>query len=130
MIGENLPPWPVTTLASCAVAAALADLPYADRSRTQNIKHRTLLQHDLQRLRLSTYPSAANFILFQLPSAIDVYDFWHHMIVEHGIVLRACTNYEALQQGHFRAGVRAKKDNARLIEALAESLFSLAPNHL
>jgi threonine-phosphate decarboxylase len=130
LIGENLPPWPVTTLASRAVSAALSDLYYADRSRAQNIEHRTLLQRDLQRLGLSTYPSAANFILFKLPPGIDSYDFWQRMIVEHGVVLRACTNYEGLPNEHFRASIRSKEDNVRLIGALAESLSSFALDHL
>jgi threonine-phosphate decarboxylase len=130
LIDEKLPPWPVTTLASRAVSAALSDLPYADRSRTQNIERRTLLQHDLQRLGLLMYPSVANFILFRLPSGVDPYGFWQHMIVEHRIVLRACTNYEGLPNGHLRASVRTKEDNARLIGALAESLSSSAPGHL
>jgi threonine-phosphate decarboxylase len=129
-IGGNLAPWPVTTLASRAVSAALGDLPYADRSRTQNIEHRTSLQHDLEGLGFLVYPSSANFILFRLSSGIDLDAFWQHMIVKHGIVLRACTNYEGLPQGHLRASVRTKEDNSRLIRALAESLSSLAPDHL
>jgi threonine-phosphate decarboxylase len=128
LITENLPPWPVTTLASRAVGAALTDRHYADRSRIKNIEHRTLLEHDLQQLGLSTYPSVANFILFKLPTEIDLYDFWQHMVVDHGIVLRACDNYEGLPQGHLRTCVRAKEDNAQLIGALAKSLSNLAPN--
>jgi len=129
-IGDNLPPWPVTTLAARAVSAALSDQPDTDRSRAQNIERRTLLQQDLQRLGLSTYPSAANFILFRLPSAIDPQRIWQHMIVEHGIVLRACANYEGLPGGHLRAAVRTNPENARLIAALAASLSSILPESL
>ncbi len=126
LIGENLPPWPVTTLASRAVSAALGDLPYADRSRTQNIERRTALQLDLERLGFSVYPSSANFLLFQLPEGIDPDAFWQDMIVKHGIVLRACTNYEGLSGGYFRTSVRAEEENNRLVRALAESFPDLA----
>lgn len=126
-IGGNLAPWPVTTLASRAVSAALDDLPYADRSRTQNIEHRTSLHHDLEALGLSVHPSSANFILFRLPSGIDLEAFWQHMILKHGIVLRACTNYEDLPTGYLRVSVRTKNDNKRLIAALAEALSGLSP---
>jgi len=121
-LAENLPPWPITTLASRAVSAALGDQGYADRSRTTNIERRTGLQQELEKLGLILYPSAANFVLFRLSSEVDPVAFWQHMIVEHHIVLRACTNYEALPAGHLRVAVRTKEENYCLIEALAESL--------
>jgi len=127
-IGDSVPPWPVTTLASRAVSAALNDQPYADRTRARNIDRRNSLQHELEQLGLLAYPSSANFILFRLCARIDPNLFWQHMIVEHGIVLRACTNYEGLPKGFFRAAVRTEEENSRLIEALIETLFSLAPD--
>jgi threonine-phosphate decarboxylase len=129
-ITESVPPWPVTTLASRAVSAAFGDRPYAERARARNIEGRNSLQHDLERLGLSVYPSSANFILFRLPSEVDSDLFWQHMIVQHGTVLRACTNYEGLPPGHFRAAVRTREENNRLVEALVETLFSVAENHL
>ncbi len=71
------------------------------------------------------YRSSANFILFRLHAGIDPDVFWQHMIVEHGVVLRACTNYEGLPKGFFRAAVRTEEKNNRLIEALVETLFRL-----
>jgi threonine-phosphate decarboxylase len=127
-IDGNLAPWPVTTLASRAVSAALCDLSYADRSLAENIKHRTWLHHDLEELGFSVHPSSANFILFRLPSGIDADVFWQHMIVEYRIVLRACTNYEGLPSGYLRTAVRTKHDNNRLVRALAEALSSLLPD--
>jgi threonine-phosphate decarboxylase len=129
-IGGNLAPWPVTTIASRAASAAFDDLAYAERSRTQNIEHRTSLQHDLEGLGFLVYPSSANFILFRLPLGVDPYGFWQHMIVEHRIVVRACTNYEGLPIGYLRASVRTKEENSRLVAALDESLSILTPNHL
>ena len=121
-ITESVPPWPVTTLASRAVNAALGDRPYAELARAQNLERRNSLQHELERLGLSVYPSSANFILFRVRSEVDSDVFWQHMIVQHGIVLRACTNYEALPHGHFRAAVRTREENNRLVEALVETL--------
>lgn len=127
-IEDNLAPWPVTTLASRAVSAALSDLRYAERSRDRNLANRTSLRRDLEELGFSVCPSCANFILFRLPAGIDSGAFWRHMIVKHGVVLRTCTNYESLPSGYLRASVRAKEENSRLVEALAESLSSLAPD--
>lgn len=129
-IREAVPPWPVTTLASRAVNAALGDQPYADRTRTQNVDRRNSLQQDLERLGLSVYPSSANFLLFRLPSNVDPEAFWQHLIVEHRIVLRNCTNYEGLPHGHFRVAVRTKEENNRLVQALIKTLQRLAGNHI
>ena len=129
-IGDSVPPWPVTTLASRAVSAALGDRPYADRARAHNIERRISLQNALERLGLLVYPSSANFILFRLRAAIDPDIFWQHMIIEHGIVLRACANFDGLPSGHFRAAVRTREQNNRLTAALAQTLFSDSPRFL
>lgn len=121
-LSESLPPWPITTLASRAVSAALEDQPYAVRSRAENIERRISLHNDLEQLGLFVYPSAANFLLFRLPESIDPDRFWQRMIVEHQIVLRSCANYEGLPAGHFRVGVRAPEENVRLSMAISKAL--------
>jgi threonine-phosphate decarboxylase len=124
-IGDNVPPWPVTTLASRAVSAALGDRPYADRARAINLEQRNSLQNDIERLGLLAYPSSANFILFRLNAGIDPDVFWQHMIVEHGIVVRACANYEGLPNAYFRAAIRTREQNHRLCAALAQTLETI-----
>ena len=121
-LAETLPPWPITTLAARGVIAALDDKLYAVRARAANAERRNGLQHGLTELGLITYPSAANFILFQLPSGVELISFWERLIVKHHIVLRACTNYEGLPDGHLRAAVRTEQENMRLTKAVAESL--------
>jgi threonine-phosphate decarboxylase len=124
-IRDNLPPWPVTTLASHAVIAALDDQAYADRSRSENMIRRAALQTDLELLGLTLYPSAANFVLFRLPPAIDPDAFWEYMILENRIVLRSCANYEGLAKGHFRAAIRTQSENKKLATAVAKALSEL-----
>ena len=117
-----LPPWPITTLAARGVVAALDDEPYAVRSRAANAERRSDLQHGLTALGLITYPSAANFILFQLPSGVELISFWERLIVKHRIVVRLCNNYEALPGAYLRAAVRTQQENVSLAKAVAESL--------
>jgi threonine-phosphate decarboxylase len=121
-IADNLPPWPITTLASRAVAVALNDRQYALRTRAENLTRRDLLRRDLEHLGLTVYPAAANFLLFRLPSTIDPRALWEDMIVTHKTVLRSCANYEALTPGHFRIAVRSPVENRRLISALADEI--------
>ena len=117
-INEDLPPWPITTLASCAVTSALADHPFAERTRLQNDLQRTRLSGGLDALGIHTYPSAANFLLLRLPDGASLERLWRHMIVEHHMVLRDCSNYEALPCRHLRAA----EEKDKLVGALAHSL--------
>ena len=121
-IADHLPPWPVTTLAARAVTAALEDSAYALNARSENLAQRSSLARDLTALGLRVYPAAANFLLFQLPSSIDPDSFWQRLITHHGIVLRACANFEGLARGHFRVAVRKPPENTQLIAAIARSL--------
>ena len=132
-VSANLSPWPITTLASRAVSAALNDRSHATRARTENLTRRIALHRDLNLLELPSYPSAANFVLFRLPSQADPDAFWRSMIVEHHMVLRACANFEALPQGHFRAAVRTQQENGQLAAAIAETLSQIEcsrPQHI
>jgi threonine-phosphate decarboxylase len=125
---ETLPPWPITTLASCAVASALADHPFAERTVRHNDRRRTHLGAGLDALGIRSYPSAANFLLLHLPEAISADRLWKHLIVEHHMVLRDCSNYEALPPGHLRIAVRTSEENDKLIGAIAQSLSACRRN--
>ena len=125
-LNSHLPPWPITTLASIGVCAALRDTAYAEETLAANQDHKDRLAHQLQELGLHTYPSAANFLLFRLPSPVNAQEYWQRLIVEHSIVLRDCSNFETLASGHLRCAVRTRIENARLVSAL-RSLLNDAP---
>jgi threonine-phosphate decarboxylase len=124
-IGDGVAPWPITTLASYAVIAALDDREYAERSRSENRIRSVALQRDLDSSGLTLYPSAASFVLFGLPPAIDPDVFWEHMILKYRIVLRSCGNYEGLAKGHFRAAIRTQNENRKLAAAVLKALSDL-----
>jgi threonine-phosphate decarboxylase len=44
------------------------------------------------------------------------------MIVEHHMVLRNCSNYDALPSRHLRIAVRTEEENDKLVRAVAQSL--------
>ena len=118
----QLPPWPITTLASKAVIAGLADEAFATRSRVINQQRSRLLTEALRRLEIATYPTPANFLLMRLPDGSDAAELWQRLICDHGVVLRNCTNYEALTPHHLRTAIRTEAESARLINALRASL--------
>jgi threonine-phosphate decarboxylase len=119
---QAIAPWSITTLASLAAVAAVEDEPYAARTVALNEDRRDRLVEAIKRLGVHVYQSAANFLLLRLPESSDYRNVWERMILDHGIVLRNCTNYEALAGQHLRIAVRYEQENHRLIEALAQTL--------
>jgi len=119
-------PWPITSLASDAVCAALGDQAFAEESRLANDRRRWWLEQELLRLNIATYPSSANFLLLQFSAEIDVHRLWEEMIVEEHVVLRSCANFEGLAPGHLRIAIRSKLENETLIRSLKRVLSSLA----
>ena len=125
VIERQLPPWPVTTLAALAVIAALPDAAFADETRALNHQRRTLLHSELTGLGLRVYDSSANFLFFALDPAQDADLFSRRMILDHGIVLRTCFNYDNLSPSHFRTAIKTTAENARLVEAVRRTLALL-----
>jgi threonine-phosphate decarboxylase len=124
MLNRSIAPWPITTLASQGVCAALLDGAYAERSRSANERRRLWLEEELNGLRIETYPSATNFLLLRFPVEIDVRVLWERMVVEEQIVLRSCANFEELTTGHLRVAVRSEQENERLIDGLKRVLLT------
>jgi threonine-phosphate decarboxylase len=121
-LNRFLVPWPISSLASDGVCAALQDEVYAKESRTINYGRRTWLEQEFARLRIFTYPSSANFLLLRFPTEVDVKLLWERMIVEEQVVLRSCENFEGLAPGHLRIAVRSEPENDRLIRGLKRVL--------
>jgi threonine-phosphate decarboxylase len=124
MLNHSIAPWPITTLATHAVCAALQDDAYVEQSRNANERRRLWLEEKFKRLRIETYPSATNFLLLRFPPEVEVDALWERMIVEQQIVLRSCANFEGLMPGHLRVAVRTDQENGRLIGGFSRVLTS------
>ncbi len=118
-------PWPITSIASDAVCAALNDQAYADESRLANGRRRLWLERELTRLAIAVLPSNTNFLLLRPPAEVDANLLWERMIVEEQIVLRSCANFEELAAGYLRIAVRSEPDNERLIRGLERVISAL-----
>jgi threonine-phosphate decarboxylase len=122
LLNAHLAPWPISTLASRAAGAAFGDHHFADLTRTLNAKRRGDLRAGLEALGVHVYPSAANFLLLRLPGNVQSSSFCQRAILEHHLVLRDCSNYEALSPDHVRAAVRTDRENALLVESVGKIL--------
>ena len=112
-LNRSLPPWPVTSLVSDAVCAALEDEIYAKESRSENELRRTWLAERLERLGVATYQSSTNFLLLRFPAEVNARLLWERLVVEQQVVLRSCENFEGLAPGHLRVAVRSEPENER-----------------
>jgi threonine-phosphate decarboxylase len=128
-MAEQLPPWPVTTLAASAAAEAIQDRQYARRTLASVAKHRLRLSQALSTTGVTVYPSSANFLLLRLPAtAPDSAQVRARLIADHGLVVRDCRTFEGLSSGRFiRVAVRQRDENERLARALG-SILEGVPN--
>jgi threonine-phosphate decarboxylase len=117
----TLPPWPVTTLAAAALAAALADTAFAERTLRETARERDRFATRLRSLGFVVFPSAANFLLLHLPrDAPPAGELVRRLIVSHRLVVRDCSSYAGLAAGRYvRVAVRTPGEDDRLVAALA-----------
>jgi threonine-phosphate decarboxylase len=123
-IAGLLPTWPVSQSAMDALSLAIEDHEYAEATLCANATEREILSARLQSLGLIVFPSAANFLLVKLPSAMPLASELRARLIErHRILIRNCDSYEGLERGSYiRVAVRSAAENLRLTEALATEL--------
>ncbi|GAC1425319.1 MAG: threonine-phosphate decarboxylase CobD [Candidatus Velthaea sp.] len=119
-IRGRVPSWPITSFASVAAIAAIGDDAFASEARMTNELERELLRARLG-VRVRVLPSAANFVMIELPcAATELADI---MARHHRIIVRDCSTYETLEGGRWiRVAVRSREENEAFVRALWETL--------
>jgi threonine-phosphate decarboxylase len=109
-------PWTVNSLAQVAGITALKDTDY--QSRTFNVlrKEKAYLERGLKHLGLDYYPSRVNFYLIRHDNAYNIV----LQLREQGILVRDCSNFNGLDRSYIRIAVRTRRENMRLLAALAK----------
>lgn len=123
---SRIPAWPVGSIAAEAARMVLQDQPSIIQTRVTNATERDWLEQQLQGLGVCVFPSAANYLLIKIDESRNGPEFWRRLIVEHGVVLRSCANFEGLDEQYFRIGVRTRSQNEFLVRALRQVLL-IAP---
>lgn len=109
-------PWEVSSLAQSAGLAALKETDYVWAVRELTAAERPWLANRLRGLGLRVIPGEANYLLFQSETPMC------EPLRQRGILLRSCGNYIGLDNTWYRAAVRIREDNQRLVAALEEVL--------
>jgi threonine-phosphate decarboxylase len=121
---SQVPAWPVTTLAAIAARESLADVLYAEQTRSSCIDERKFLSEALAKMGIEVWPSVTNFLLLKLPTGSPSVSLsCERLIREHRIVVRNCSSYEGLDADKYmRVAVKDRAANLKLISALKSVL--------
>lgn len=113
------PAWNANALALAAVRACAAQVGAAGEVAQRVGRARERLRGDLARLPgVRTWPSAANFLLAQVPDGGRV----HARLLDRGVAVRPAHSFPGLGPDHLRITVRDGTANRRLVGALAGAL--------
>ena len=111
-------PWSVNTAAQVAGIASLGDADYCERTRNYVDLERGRLAAGLTGLSyLRVFPSRANYILAEIRNGLKAAEI-RSGLVEKGILIRDCSNFQGLDDRFFRVAVRLREENEMLLEHL------------
>jgi histidinol-phosphate/aromatic aminotransferase/cobyric acid decarboxylase-like protein len=119
LLDASRQPWPVNALACAAIAACAADRPARESVAADVGAARALLLEQLAAIEdVSVWPSAANFVLVELPDASVL----AARLLDRGLAVRRAGNFPGLTERHLRIAVRRPCENAVLARAIRAEL--------
>lgn len=115
-IRSQLPEWNLSVFAEAAGIACLQQQEYLKKTVEYVAAERKFLTEKLQNLGLQVILSDANFILFYSEKPL------YEKLLQKGILIRDCKNFQGLSEGYYRVAVRSKKENEILEKAIGECI--------
>lgn len=113
-------PWTVNALAEKAATALMDCKDYEVRTRQLIHEQRHFLTRAFSRMPgIDLFTAPANFMLARLNDSLDL-DAVMRGLLEKGIFIRDCRNFEGLVGNYVRMAVRGKHDNLQLIRAFTD----------
>lgn len=116
-VRATMTPWEINLPAQLAGVAALEESEFVEKTRALIRAERAFLVCELPTLpfveKVYVPASDANFILFRSEqTAPDLKE----LLLEKGVLIRACGNYEGLDERYYRICVRTHEENLELIQ--------------
>ena len=109
-------PWAVSEPAQAAGIAALKVCGFREQTVSFVEKERLFLKKGLEELGFSVLNGQANYLCFRAPADETL----EERLLKEGILLRSCANYRGLGKDYYRAAVRSREENERLLAALGK----------
>ena len=111
-------PWSVNAPALAALEVCAGDRETPRRVGAEVAAARAGLLDALRPLAVRAWPSAANFVLLEVPGGEAVVA----TLRAAGVAVRPAASFPGLTEDHIRVAVRRPHENRRLVEALAQAL--------
>lgn len=123
-IKKYKPSWSVNTLAQAAGVEMLKSSGYIRETKEFIRQEGRRLTGCFMKMsdKIKVYPSAANFIFAKFLKKYDSRDIYESIITRHNLIIRNCGNFKGLSSQYFRAAIKKRGENNRLIEAISELL--------
>ena len=111
-------PWSVNTAAQVAGIASLDDADYCLRTREYVALERAFLMDGLAALpSLRVFDSRANYLLVEILGGSSAAEL-RRRLMEKGLLIRDCGNFQGLDGRFFRVAVRLRAENEALLAEL------------
>lgn len=107
-------PWAVSEPAMEAGLAALEEQNFREQTLALVEGEREQLEAKLKGFGFQVWPGKADYLCFRALGEPDL----HKKLLERGIVIRHCANYQGLTEEDYRVAVRTHEENMRLLEAV------------
>lgn len=129
-VRATMTPWEINLPAQLAGVAAIEETEFVEKTRALIRAERAFLVQMLPTLpyveKVYVPVSDANFILFRTEqTAPDL----KALLLERGVLIRACGNYEGLDERYYRICVRTHEENLELIRRWRGARISEHPDH-
>jgi len=112
-------PWTVNGVAEKIAPLLLACAGYEQETRSLVAKEYNKIFQKLELMDgITPFPSTANFLLCQWYKTKDLDDLMRHLL-SRGVYIRDCQNFPGLEEGFFRVGFRAPRENDLLLSLLS-----------
>ncbi|MPZ46177.1 MAG: histidinol-phosphate transaminase [Betaproteobacteria bacterium] len=109
-------PFNANSIALAAAQAALDDEAFVRRSREVNFTGMAALAAGFKRLELPYIPSVGNFVTVRVGDGAEIF----RRLLRRGVIVRPIAGYGL--PAHLRVTIGTEAENARLLQALEESL--------
>jgi adenosylcobyric acid synthase len=116
---EYLPPWNVNSLAQVVGASLFSEVKHLEKSRELIRGERDRVATGLSAIHsLEVYPGSANNLLIRVMRENWSGTLLRTKLLEHGIAIRVCDDYDGLDDSYIRITIRKPDENDCLLDAL------------
>jgi histidinol-phosphate/aromatic aminotransferase/cobyric acid decarboxylase-like protein len=125
---DSLPFWNINGLAAYVLKMVTEFRQLYRASFLQVAKDRDYMSEKLSGIPgLTIFPSKANFLFVELPASVSGKKLRDRLLVQHGIMVRECSNKIGSSEQYLRLAVQTNEAVDVLVAALSEELGFPAP---